>query len=115
MQIDLEDELSYLEGVKDNLVEKQKKWREARHYLEEFELKIRRIGYPMIVKQSNAQKMQLEFEHSVAQHDGNWTTWLGLKKKFDDAEGALEEATLDWEYCKERCKLLGILKDDNVE
>ncbi len=106
MQIDLEDELGYLEGIAENLKNAHKKHFEQQEFLEKFERKIRKHGYANIVKQSNAQKMQLEFEHSIAQNQENWDLWVGLKSNLVKADIALEQAKIDWALAQERVKLL---------
>ena len=72
--------------------------------LEAFEKNIRRFAYPNLIKQSNAQKFNLEFEQAIAQDHTNWTKWQELKNDVTNTSLELFEAELIWDITFEELK-----------
>lgn len=113
--MEIKEELNNLEDGIEDLIGSHANYSNIKRQLEDLERKIRKHAYPELIKQSNTQKMQLAFEHSVALDQGTWTQWTNLKNGLDLAEQDLEENKLRWEYVKIRVDLIKALKDDNME
>ena len=95
--------------VKDMLIDAKQDHAWAVSRLEEFERNVRKHAYPTMISQSNAQKMNLEFEHAVAQQDENWQYWQRLKNDVTKTSLDLFEAELLWEIA------ITELRNGNVE
>lgn len=95
--------------AKDILVDAKKDHIYAVSELEAFERNVRKHAYFNLISQSNAQKFNLEFEHSIAVDDENWKHWQKLKNDVTNTSLELFEAELIWEIA------ITELRNDNVE
>lgn len=110
--MDIQVELNALEDAVEDLIGAQNNYFNLRRQLEELERNIRKHAYPELIKQSNAQKMQLEFEHAVALDQGTWVQWTKLKDAVDLAEKDIQENKLRWEYQRENLDVLKAFRNE---
>jgi hypothetical protein len=86
---------------------------------DDFERGIRKHAYPNLIKQSNTQKMQLEFEHAVAQNGENDKYYRKLLSDFNEAELKLEIAKISYNMWSEIVRASSgyrvMIPDDNLE
>jgi hypothetical protein len=90
--------------AKDILIDAKKDHEWAVSELATFEKKIRKHAYPLLIKQSNAQKFNLEFEQAIAQDEENWKRWQQLKNDVVNTSLDLFEAQLIWDITFEAYK-----------
>ncbi len=64
----------------------------AKKNLQSFESNVRKHGYSKLIGASNSQKMNLEFEHLIAQDNENWVHWQNLQNKVVNTEADLFSA-----------------------
>lgn len=89
--------MTNLDRAMARLTEANQSLLEAKRKLRTIEVGIRKHGYPVLIKATNSQKMQLEFEHLAATDPEDFQEWQRLVNNVEKAEAELFEAQIDYD------------------